>query len=244
MKLNCDMGEGLASDADVMPYIQQANIACGGHIGDLDSMRHTVELAMAYDVSVGAHPAYPDRENFGRVSIEISNEALESSLLKQMNDLRQVCTELNTRISYVKPHGALNNDMVVGDKLFNSICATIARFAPNMPIMVQMTSRKETLADIAQSHGLPVIWEIFADRAYEADGTLRNRKNADAVHQDPAQIVAQVKEIESAHRVPIYNSSDFYSVDGASTICIHGDNPASVAACPQIAEILALHGAD
>jgi len=118
MRLNCDLGEGMALDAQIMPLIDMANLACGFHAGDTDTMRANIKLAREYGVLVGAHPSYPDRANFGRVSMQMPSDELVSMIAEQIETLDAICIAHDVELSYVKPHGALYNDMMRDEALF------------------------------------------------------------------------------------------------------------------------------
>ena len=135
MKLNCDLGEGFACEGAVMPFIDQANIACDAHAGSMELMRQTVILARKLRVSIGAHPGYPDRENFGRFDLDISDEELTSSISDQIFCLANIVEEQNCNISHVKPHGALYNNAAINEQLATLIGDVIKSIDPSLPIM-------------------------------------------------------------------------------------------------------------
>ena len=239
---NCDMGEGITPDAHIMPHIDQANICCGVHAGDSDTSHNTIMLAKNHGVSVGAHPSYNDRENFGRISLDIPLHILHAHLWQQLTTIHQGCIHHNVPLDYVKPHGALNHDIIAKPQLFIFLCDLIRDFNKkhtlNMAFMVTMTPQKSHQQTIADAYGLNVLWELFADRAYNADGTLRERNQQGAVHTTPDAIVAQVDSILKHQAIPIYNSAETLNATGATTLCIHGDNPASIQALPQLRKMI------
>jgi 5-oxoprolinase (ATP-hydrolysing) subunit A len=223
MDLNCDMGE-LADDrheAALMEQITSANIACGGHAGDEATMERTARLAMARGVRIGAHPGYPDRENFGRIEMPMSAEEIAATVYEQILRLEAVVHRLGASIVHVKPHGALYNVAVHNGGVARAIGEGVARWSRTAPIFGLAGS---PMLDVWRSMGLPVAGEAFADRRYEADGTLRSRKLPDALITEPADAAAQAVRLAREGR--------------AQTICVHGDTPGAVAILTAVREAL------
>ncbi len=221
--LNCDMGEIPEHIKDgtqeaLMRSITSVNIACGGHAGDEKTMRATIEQALRWSLTIGAHPGYPDRANFGRLELEMPLDAIEQSIYEQIRALHAITTEFATSIVHVKPHGALYNQAVKRPELARAIANGVARFSKDV-VLVGLAG--SLMMDEFRSAGFRVAAEAFADRTYEADGTLRNRKFDDALIKDP------VKAGEQAVRLATQRK--------AQTICIHGDTPGA----PKIAETVA-----
>jgi 5-oxoprolinase (ATP-hydrolysing) subunit A len=214
LDLNCDMGEldDAAHEAALMEYITSANIACGGHAGDEATMERTARLALARGVRIGAHPGYPDRENFGRVEMSMSAEAIAETVRGQIERLQAVVERAGGNIVHVKPHGALYNVAVKNAEVARAIAEGVARWNPQVPIFGLAGS---PMLDVWRAMGMRVAGEAFADRRYEADGTLRSRKFPDALITDPAAAAAQALR--------------FAREGVAETICVHGDTPGSVA---------------
>jgi UPF0271 protein len=214
LDLNCDMGEldDAAHEAALMEYITSANIACGGHAGDEGTMERTVLLALGRGVRIGAHPGYPDRENFGRLEIEMSGEAIAETVFQQIARLNAVVTRMGGEIVHVKPHGALYNVAVKNAEVARAIANGVARWNPGVTIFGMAGS---PMLDVWRGMGMKVAGEAFADRRYEPDGTLRSRKFPDALITDPAAAAAQALR--------------FAREGQAETICVHGDTPGSVA---------------
>ena len=212
--LNCDMGEleDAAHEAALMQYITSANVACGGHAGDEQTMERTVLLALECGVRVGAHPGYPDRENFGRVEIAMTAEAIAETVHQQIERLEAVVARLGGTIVHVKPHGALYNVAVKNAEVARAIATGVARWNPGVPIFGLAGS---PMLDVWRGMGMKVAGEAFADRRYEPDGTLRSRKFADALITDPAAAAAQALR--------------FAREGVAETVCVHGDTPGAVA---------------
>ena len=168
MKLNCDLGElQHDNDAQIMPYIDQANIACGFHASDPLTMQKTVQLAVKYNVSIGAHPSYPDKENFGRISMPFEAAELLAIIHYQVGALASICHSEKTQLRYVKPHGALYNDMMADINIFITVCQAISLIQPSLPLMMQALPETKEYQKIAQNWQIKLIFEAFADRAYE-----------------------------------------------------------------------------
>ncbi|CAM4156099.1 5-oxoprolinase subunit PxpA [Vreelandella rituensis] len=237
--LNCDMGESfgnwtLGMDADVMPYVDCANIACGFHASDPHVMRLTVLLANKHGVRIGAHPAYADLMGFGRRSISHSPQEAEDIVLYQIGALAGICQAEGTRLHYVKPHGALYNDMARDPELLKGVMRAIRAYDPELPLVMMATADPEPNRQLAAEMGISVWFETFADRAYDAQGYLASRRLPNAVHRDQATIVAQA--------VALAKGEPLTALDGTvlhlptDTICVHGDNPESIAAVRAIRE--------
>lgn len=211
--LNCDMGEleDSAHEAALMEHITSANIACGGHAGDDGTMERTARLALARGVRIGAHPGYPDRENFGRLEMAMAPEEIAASVSEQIRRLEAIVERLGGKIEYVKPHGALYNVAVKNAEVARAIGDGVARWRRTAPIFGLAAS---PMLDVWKGMGLTGVGEAFADRRYEPDGTLRNRKYPDALITEPAAAAAQAVRLAREGK--------------AQTICVHGDTPGSV----------------
>ncbi|WP_035852285.1 LamB/YcsF family protein [Deefgea rivuli] len=202
--LNADLGEGGDFDSQLMPLITSANIACGGHAGNVDSMRAAVHLAHQHGVRIGAHPSYPDRAHFGRRSMVIEPSKLVFSLTAQLWALKAVCIEDGISVAYVKPQGALYHDAMVNPVLADQIAQLIYEIDPDLAVMALAGS---CLIEAAQARGLATISEGFADRAYLPDGTLMPLAEPKAVLSDLAEIQIQALSL----------------VGQVQSLCIHGD---------------------
>jgi UPF0271 protein len=211
--LNCDMGEleDSAHEAALMEYVTSANIACGAHAGDDGTMERTVRLAIDRGVRIGAHPGYPDRANFGRLEMPMSPGDIADTVYEQIRRLEAIVERLGGRVEYVKPHGAMYNVAVKNGEVARAIGEGVARWKRTAPIFGLAGS---PMLDVWKEMGLAGVGEAFADRRYEPDGTLRNRKFPDALITDPAAAAAQA--VRLAHE------------GKAQTICVHGDTPGSV----------------
>lgn len=208
--LNADLGEGCPHDAELMPLLTSANIACGGHAGDHETMRTTLQLARRYGVQVGAHPGYPDREHFGRRQLDLPGDQLRRSLREQIERLRQLADEVGVVVTYLKVHGALYN-RACRDEATADMVAEIAGEAR----LALLGLPGSELAKAARRRGLRFVAEGFADRRYHPDGSLVPRSEPDALIADPREGAEQV--------LRLLRESD------VETICVHGDNPQAVA---------------
>ncbi|MEH0688238.1 5-oxoprolinase subunit PxpA [Vibrio cholerae] len=233
--LNCDMGESfgawsMGNDTLVMPHVDMANIACGYHASDPTIMSHTVALAVRHNVKIGAHPSYPDLQGFGRRSLAMSPEEVTAMIIYQVGALKALCEAHNTELSYVKPHGALYNDMLKDLSLFDAVADAVSCF--NVPLMTLAVLDNQPLLDIADRYELPLLFEAFADRRYLANGTLAPRVLPDAVITNAEDIISQVRQITQYGKV---RTIEGYAIDiEADTLCVHGDNLAAIDIIKQI----------
>jgi UPF0271 protein len=220
--LNCDMGEGMEDDAAIMPFISSVNIACGYHAGDEVTMRRTVGLAMERHVAVGAHPSYPDKENFGRVDMlaekTISYEAIPAMLTDQLLVMQNICKAYGISLHHVKPHGALYNRAAKDPALRAILCETIRRFDPSLLLYGLSGS---AIGAEAERYGLSFVQEVFADRGYRDDGSLTPRTEAGALIEDPALAIRQALQIIREGKL-VTSTGTVISL-AAGTVCIHGD---------------------
>jgi UPF0271 protein len=233
--LNCDMGELPGAIADgtqesLLRSITSANVACGGHAGDAQTMRATIEQALHAGVAVGAHPGYPDRANFGRVELKVPPEALGDSVYEQVRACAEIAAACGAHLVHVKPHGALYNQAVKDRGLAEAIAKGVAKWSKDV-VLVGLAG--SPMLDVFRQAGFPVAAEAFADRRYEPDGTLRSRKFADALIQDVAEAARQALSIAERGIVTAHDGAEVKLV--AQTICIHGDTPGA----PQIAAAVA-----
>ena len=218
--INCDMGEGLPSEVEreLLRYVTSANIACGGHAGDDTTMRTTFDLASAAGVRAGAHPSYPDRDQFGRREVRMDGGELEASIAAQVASFSRIA---GPRMTHIKPHGALYNLAARNEMIARWVGKASLRFG------VPLVGLAGSLAlDVWRDLGLQVLAEGFADRRYERDGTLRARHHSDALIVDPQEAARQALEL--AGRV--------------DTVCIHGDTPGAVAIARVVRERLTAAG--
>ena len=233
--LNSDLGEGAGTDTQLMPLISSANIACGGHAGDESTMSATVKLARRYSVAVGAHPGYPDRENFGRDPIAMDADELSEEIARQIRALRHIDPDL--KISHVKAHGALYNQAWHDKAIAKAIVAAVKKVFTSHTDVALFAAPNSALAEAALGAGLRVVREGFADRAYERDGTLRSRKLAGALHTDPKVAAKQALSFVRDGGVHAHDGS--FLKMAVDTLCIHGDTPGAPAIAAAVREALA-----
>ena len=234
--LNCDMGEG-GDDASLMPLITSANIACGGHAGDVESMRCAVERAMVHGVNIGAHPGYDDRANFGRAAREVPSDQLRDSIAAQLRVLQQIVHAAGGRLRHVKPHGALYNAAIGNAVVAGAIVDAVFDVDASLAIVTLPHGR---LIDHASTCGIETIAEAFADRTYQPGGTLTPRS-------DPSALI--VREIDAADQVLwIVRDGCVRSVQGewipmrVQTVCIHGDGARALPLLRMLKQTLAAAG--
>jgi UPF0271 protein len=227
IKLNCDMGESfgiwkMGFDEEIMPYIDMANLACGFHASDAVTMNKSVILAKKYSVTIGAHPAYQDLVGFGRRSILCSLEEIKSIVLYQLGALNAFCKAHGTGVSYVKPHGALYNDMMRDENIFKAVLSAISSFDKNIKLMILSSAKNEQYEYTAKLYNINLLYEVFADRNYNNDGTLVARSNDDAVIHDELQVASRVVNLKEKGFIHSLNGEKLFLK--ADTICVHGDN--------------------
>lgn len=210
--LNCDLGEGSGSDEAVMPYITSANIACGFHAGSGQTMRETIRLAKRFGVNIGAHPSWDDRENFGRIEMNVSPEETERLVFEQIQILAAVAKEEGTPLTHVKPHGALYNQAARDLWLARAVARAVKRFGGELILVGLAGSR---LIEAGVEAGLRVAAEGFPDRGYHPDGTLMPRSLPGALIEDPEEAAHQALELLRTLRL--------------DTLCLHGDHPNAAA---------------
>ncbi len=218
--LNADVGEGFPDDPAVIEAVSSVNIACGAHAGDATTIERTIDLARRAGAAVGAHPAYPDREGFGRRAMEMHDDALALSLVAQIRAVVAAADRAGVRVGHVKPHGALYN-VAARDTAVASVVARAVRAVSEELVVVGLAGSAGL--DAIEASGLHVAAEAFADRRYEPDGRLRDRREPDALVADPADAASRA--------VRLARDGAVVAVDGslvrlrAVTICVHGDAP-------------------
>lgn len=225
--LNADLGEiaerlADGSDAELMRYITSANVACGGHAGDALTMEQTMELAHRHHVAAGAHPSYPDRAGFGRALLPMPLRELQDSVAEQINELHAIARRMQIRLVHVKPHGALYHSCNHDREIALSFARAVLSIDRRLIVLGQAGS---ACLNIYRDMGLHTAAEAFADRAYEPDGTLRNRTRSGALLDSPDRAAAQAVAIATCGRVTVTSGSEL-SIS-ADTLCIHSDTPDS-----------------
>ncbi|MDO6758858.1 5-oxoprolinase subunit PxpA [Tamlana sp. 2_MG-2023] len=218
--INADIGEGIGNEAELMPYISSCNIACGGHAGDLETMKAVSKLAKKHGVKIGAHPSFPDMENFGRKAVEMPCIALYTSIKNQIKDLISVLDKEHLRLHHVKPHGALYNLAAVDEKIAHVIIEVMKSLMLRVRLYVPYNS---VIAKLAIENQIPIMYEAFADRNYNSDLTLVSRTEANALIKDSDTMFDHVFNMISAEKVKTI-AGEFANIK-ADTICVHGDNP-------------------
>ena len=210
------------SQESLMQWITSANIACGGHAGDSQTMEATIRQALKHNLAVGAHPGYPDRKNFGRVELKLSSREVADFVFEQVSVLDSIALKLGARMRHVKPHGALYNQAVHNAELATAIAEGVARWNREA-VLVGLAG--SPMLEVFRHAGFAIAAEAFADRLYEPDGTLRARKHDDALIRDPAEAGKQAVSI-ATHSALIARGGKEIPVH-AQTLCIHGDTPGS-----------------
>lgn len=231
--LNCDLGEGLTTDEQIIPLISSANIACGYHAGDADTMKRTIEFCQQYSVAIGAHPSWPDKENFGRTEMRKTAGEIYEIVTAQLFIIVQTAKELGAALHHVKPHGALYNQSVKDKTIAAAIAKAVYDFDSSL-VMFGL-SGSVSITEAAKL-GLTTAHEVFADRTYEDDGSLTPRSQPNALIKDEQTSLRQVLQM--------INTQTVTSVTGkiimlkADTICIHGDGSNALAFAKTISSAL------
>ena len=233
--LNCDMGENIGKDEDIMPYITSANIACGFHAGDENTMRETVRLAKQYGVAVGAHPSWKDREGFGRNEMTLPPDEVEALILDQVSALAKITKAEGAKLHHVKPHGALYNQAAKDHMLAKAISHAVKRVSVDL-VLVGLAG--SGLVEVGIEVGLKVANEGFPDRNYNHDGTLVSRKETHAIIESPEEIAIHAIELVkhginfSGRRVNV------------ETLCLHGDHPRATDNAQAVRKVLEKFGVE
>lgn len=241
IKLNCDLGESFGAwqmghDEQVMPLIDQANIACGMHASDPLTLLNTVKLAQRYGVEIGAHPGYPDKEGFGRRAMALNSEEVYALVLYQLAALDGVARSVGTEVGYVKPHGALYHAMMSDVHTREAILRVVADYPSDLALVMLANADSQQLGAQAAKFGVKIRFEAFADRAYAENGDLVARDKPGAVHQDQALVLEQAQLIAQQGRVKTLTGK-LLSLS-ADTLCVHGDNPHALRATAAIRQAL------
>jgi UPF0271 protein len=221
--INCDLGEGLSNDSELMKFISSANIACGYHAGDDATIRKTIELCMKHDVAIGAHPGFNDKENFGRTEQEISDDELYNLLFEQLEIISAICNEMNTTLHHVKPHGALYTMAAKNQLMSKTIAKAVFDFNPSLVLYGLSGS---FLISEAKNVGLKTADEVFADRTYQSDGSLTSRKEKNALITNTNDCLLQVMQMIVENSVTTVEQK-IIPIQ-AETLCIHGDGEHAV----------------
>lgn len=240
--LNCDMGESFGnyicgSDDEVVPFITSANVACGFHASDPLVMQKTVAMCKKNNVSVGAHPGFPDLVGFGRRKMQVSPAELKAMVMYQIGALQAFCLANGVSLAHVKPHGAMYNMAGKDEKMAMAICEGIYAVNPKL-ILLGLAGSK--LLTAAKKTGLRIAQEVFADRAYEEDGSLVARNKAGAMITDETEAIARVISMIKMQRVQAITGKEI--AVKADSICLHGDSPKAVLFAQKIRSALQNEG--
>ncbi|WP_406683507.1 5-oxoprolinase subunit PxpA [Seonamhaeicola sp. MEBiC1930] len=221
--INADVGEGVGNEPQLMPYISSCNIACGGHAGDSTTMKEIVKLAKMHKVKIGAHPSFPDKENFGRKKMDISCAALFTSLKHQITDLLNVLYHENATLHHIKPHGALYNLAAKNEKVANVVIEVIKSM--HRPVQLYVPY-KSVIASLALENDIDITYEAFADRNYNDDLSLVSRLDKNALIDDAKNMIKHVLTMVKQKKVQTVAGNKIPII--AQTICCHSDTPNAI----------------
>lgn len=221
--INADVGEGLNNESKLLPLLSSCNIACGGHAGDADTMRSVVQIANQHKVKIGAHPSFPDKENFGRKVMDMPCAALYSSIKGQIKDLMQVIRAEHGQLHHVKPHGALYN-LAAKDKRTAEVIIEVMKSIP-LPLKLYVPYGS-VIAEMASIENIPITFEAFADRNYNEDLSLVSRSDTNAIISEPKEMFDHVYRMIAKQKVRSISGVEV--TIKAQTFCIHGDNPRAI----------------
>jgi UPF0271 protein len=231
--LNCDMAEGIGNEAELMPWISSANIACGYHAGSEDEMKRTMALCLKHDVAIGAHPSFPDRGNFGRTNMNLPNEQVYQIVSDQLQVIDKIAKTLGAKLHHVKPHGALYNMAAKYASLANAIAKAVKDFDDRL---IYYGLSQSVMIDEAKKLNLKTANEVFADRTYQLDGSLTPRTKPNALIADETQALHQTIRFVKEGKVTTIEGKEI--AIKADTICLHGDGAHAVAFAKLIHEKL------
>lgn len=240
MLLNCDLGESFGAwkmglDDLAMQHIDLANVACGFHAGDADVIADTLLLVKKNKVTLGAHPSYPDKQGFGRRSMSLSPRELQNCLHYQIAALDGMAAIHGISVAYVKPHGALYNDMMANAAIFKTVLSALALYPKRLKLMLLATKQQSQHQNIACEFGIDLLFEAFADRLYQDNGFLTPRSNPKAVH-NKSSIMSQVSELLTSKSVTTDTGKSLPIK--ADTLCVHGDNQDSIDVIKEIKNLI------
>lgn len=225
----------MGHDELIMPYIDMANIACGFHAGDPMVMTQTLKRAIAHNVEIGAHPSYPDLQGFGRRSMKMTEAEIIAITQYQIGALDGIARSLDSKVTYVKPHGALYNDMMQNPVVFNAIAKAISSYSDQLALLIQYTPQCADNRKIADKYKLKLLFEAFADRLYQDDGLLTPRAKPGAV-LDEENMLKQASQLIQDQSVSTTSGQILYIA--ADTICVHGDSLYALTGVENIREML------
>ena len=235
--INCDVGEGVSNEHLLMPYISSCNIACGGHYGDVKTMDHTIAIAIENNVLIGAHPSFPDKENFGRKILKMTPEALQKSIESQLLLFKSRLDLVGAKMNHIKPHGALYNLITVDVATAKIFLKAIDKYAKSVFLYVPYNS---VIARLAIEKNIRVVYEVFADRNYNSDLSLVSRNQENALITDAVAVFK--------HVVHMYQHQEVIAISGekkpiiADTFCVHGDQEKALSILIYLSEHLKKQG--
>jgi UPF0271 protein len=238
ININCDLGEkskfhSTKHDPDLLKIVNSANIACGFHAGDKETMKNTIEISKKNNVSIGAHPSFKDPQNFGRKRHNLPENEIKKLIIDQYEILENIADALNAKVTHIKPHGALNNMACEDLNLSNILAETIYDIDKNLIYLVPTGSKME---EAARKVDMKIASEIFADRNYEDDGNLVSRSKPNAVITNPEKCKQHVLEMVQTQSINCFSGKKIKcEID---SICIHGDNKESLETAKQIKKVL------
>jgi UPF0271 protein len=222
--INCDVGEEMLNESALFPFISSCNIACGGHIGNKKTIDASIVLAIQHNVKIGAHPSFPDKENFGRKLLEISSQALKESLQNQLDLFLERLSKVNKKLHHIKPHGALYNAIAVDKDLAEIFISCSKNYLNNSFLYVPYQSQIEK---VALENSINIKYEAFVDRNYTPDGNLVKRTFKEAVIHQPEKVLEHISLMVKHQKVKTIDKT-LFSIQ-ADTFCIHGDNENALA---------------
>ena len=219
IRINSDLGEGTGVEKDIMPFLNSCSIACGGHTGDKSSMTDTILIAKKYDVNIGAHPSYPDKENFGRKNISISNADLSNSLMSQIDDLERIARSLETSLNHIKLHGALYN-FSAND--LETALIIIELMKSKYSDKILYVPYGSLISRLAIDNNIKIYYEVFLDRNYNNDLSLVSRENNNSMILDHQKMLKRLENVINDNKIQTIGGD--YKKILADTFCVHGDS--------------------
>ena len=227
--INCDVGEGVGNEEILMPYISACNIACGGHAGNAETMQEIVLLAKKYQVEIGAHPSYPDRENFGRISVDMASAEFIKKIQQQISNLEEIVALHDAKITHIKPHGALYNDVAKSEEKAQLFLKAISKYKDKYKLYIPFNSTIETEA---KKQNFQVVYEAFADRNYNDDLTLVSRKKDRAVLTKIGEIIPHVSRLKKEQKIQTISGKK--CILKSDTFCVHSDTISAIEIVQQL----------